>query len=208
MAEDRSRSLQLINISLEQIFTEAICVFPSVKDICTVELLFKMLKAMFPSIKKSMVAEKGNNEIKRKTSVIGLTFEVRPKTPINFTDLQTLIPAQWKLLQKTNEMLKLGLISLEKFNGNSVITELIINNTGFVQVLVVGKSVDLSEFLISNHIKFNTTAVDGLFRTLNTFSLCHGAPLNPGEVDIFSSGRKSCTIETPQPIGTSQKMDG
>lgn len=191
MAEDRSRSLQLINISLERIFTEAICVFPSVKDICTVELLFKMLKAMFPSIKKSMVAEKGNNEIKRKTSVIGLTFEVRPKTPINFTDLQTLIPAQWKLLQKTNEMLKLGLISLEKFNGNSVITELIINNTGFVQVLVAGKSVDLSEFLISNHIKFNTTAVDGLFRTLNTFSLCHGAPLNPGEVDIFSSGRKS-----------------
>lgn len=134
---------------------------------------------MFPSIKKSMVAEKGNNQIKRKTSVIGLTFEVRPKTLINFTDLQTLIPAQWKLLQKTNEMLKLGLISLEKFNGKSVITELIINNTGFVQVLVAGKSVDLSEFLISNHIKFNTAAVDGLFRTLNTFSLCHGAPLNP-----------------------------
>lgn len=46
-----------------------------------------MLKVMFLSIKKFMVVEKGNNEIKRKISVIGLIFEVRLKIFINFIDL-------------------------------------------------------------------------------------------------------------------------
>lgn len=89
----------------------------------------------------------------------GLKFEVQLETPVSLAVAQTFISNQWNVFKRTSEKLKCGLISLETFNGNSVITELTIKSPGFIELFVADILVDLSSFLISNHIKFNKTAV-------------------------------------------------
>jgi hypothetical protein len=108
-----------------------------------------------------------------------------------------LIPQQWKVFENTTKILTVGLLSNEKFNGNSVLMELKVDSNGLLEYHVAGRAIDLSQYLITRKIEFTSKTFNGLFSCLKTVSLCHGVYLDVNETDIFSSS-KVCVKETAQ----------
>lgn len=97
-------------------------------------------------------------------------------------------------------------MSTEKFNGNAVLTELLIYSNASIALTIAGKTVDLKQFLISKKMKFEVHAIRGLFKCLKVISnsLCYGALLKQNEPDIYSSSKK-CVKEKFED-GTTEKQ--
>lgn len=187
LVEDESKLLQRQNVSYESIYNAAAPGFPNAASICKGYILFKMLKAMFPCIKKSKIVTNGTF----KASIIGIKFENLPlQENVSFCDIKKYIPSQWYIAEESNITLKLFSLSAEKFNGKSVQTELVIHVDGCVDLVIAGKPVDLSKFLISKKLKFTKNSVCGLFKCLKTMFICHGATLETNQSDSFSSSNK------------------
>ncbi|CAC5376350.1 unnamed protein product [Mytilus coruscus] len=149
-----------------------------------------MLKAMFPSVTKSKMKENGVLIL----SVKGVKFDLQPGESIRFADINKFVPQQWKVLENTTTALTLGYLSIEKFNGNSVLMELKIGSDGLIGLFVAGKAINFSDFFIGKSITFTLKSLKGLFKSLRTVGLCHGATLETNESDIFSSS-KVCVKE-------------
>lgn len=153
MEDEDQKSLQRSNISIRSIYNEASKVVPRAESICNQNSLFKMLKAMYPSVSKSKV--KDNESLILSVKGIKLESHASASTCINFTDIENHIPKPWYILESSFDVIKVCLLSLEKFNGNSILTELVIASDGSIELFVAGKAVDLSAFLITKKIKFN-----------------------------------------------------
>ncbi|VDI04296.1 Hypothetical predicted protein [Mytilus galloprovincialis] len=149
-----------------------------------------MLKAIFPCITKSKLKENGVFIL----SVKGVKFDLQPGENIRFADINKYVPQQWNVLENTTTTLTLGYLSIEKFNGNSVLMELKIGSDRLIGLFVAGKAINLSDFFIGKSITFTLKSLKGLFKSLRTVGLCYGATLETNESDIFSSS-KLCVKE-------------
>ncbi|CAG2201409.1 unnamed protein product [Mytilus edulis] len=187
---DDNKLLRSPNISIESIYSKASSDIPNVKEICNQNCIFKMLKAIFPCITKSKLKENGVFIL----SVKGVKFDLQPGENIRFADINKYVPQQWNVLENTTTTLTLGYLSIEKFNGNSVLMELKIGSDRLIGLFVAGKAINLSDFFIGKSITFTLKSLKGLFKSLRTIGLCYGATLETNESDIFSSS-KLCVKE-------------
>ncbi|CAG2227270.1 unnamed protein product [Mytilus edulis] len=132
---DENKLLRSPNISIESIYSKASSDIPNVKEICNQNCIFKMLKAIFPCITKSKLKENGVFIL----SVKGVKFDLQPGENIRFADINKYVPQQWNVLENTTTTLTLGYLSIEKFNGNSVLMKLKIGSDRLIGLLWLGK---------------------------------------------------------------------
>ncbi|CAC5398512.1 unnamed protein product [Mytilus coruscus] len=186
---DDNKLLRSPNISIESIYSKASREIPNVKEIWNQNSILKMLKAMFPCNKV---------QDERKWCIYiecqRVKFDLQPGESIRFADINKFVPQQWKVLENTTTTLTLGYLSIDKFNGNSVLMELKIGSDRQIGRFVARKAINLSDFFIGKSITFTLKSLKGLFKSLRTVGLCHGATLETNESDIFSSG-KVCVKE-------------
>ena len=88
-----------------------------------------------------------------KLSIKGLKCDAEHGQDISFEELYKFIPQQWKVLENTTKILTVGLLSNEKFNGNSVLMELKLDSNGILEYHVAGRAIDLSQYLITRTIE-------------------------------------------------------
>jgi hypothetical protein len=87
-----------------------------------------------------------------KLSIKGLKFDAEHGQNISFEELYKFIPQQWKILENTTKILTVGLLSNEKFNGNSALMELKIDSNGLLEYDAAGRAIDLSQYLITRTV--------------------------------------------------------
>ena len=149
LVEDiNNKLLRCSNMSIQSIYRKASSSIPNAEAICNERQIYKMLKAMFPGIAKSKLKENGV----LKLSIKRLKFDTEHVQNISFEELYKFIPQQWKVFENTTKILTVGLLSNEKFNGNSVLMELKIDSNGLLEYDAAGRAIDLSQYLITRTV--------------------------------------------------------
>ena len=185
---------------MDSIFSALIETNPEAKENVTESLLSKLICAVYPNAKKSSVREADSSN-KRKTSFKGLGINVKKYqgAELSFKDLQGLVPPDWFLISKTDNIAVFGKLSEEYFNGNPILFRIEINPTGECSLFVGDTRINLREYFVEPHIKFYAWSVSDFFKCIDrTLRLCCGHDSSRtlestvGVTETFTHSKEHC----------------